>query len=302
MPRHDVVASFTRVSKRYGNTEALRDVDLGIRAGEAVALLGPNGAGKTTAVNLLLGILSPSSGRVRVFGNDPNSRASRQRVGAMLQIAGVPQTLRVREHVELFRSYYPDPLEHATIIAMAGLMGVENRLYGKLSGGQKQRLHLALALGGNPELLFLDEPTAGLDVTSRRALWTELRKLVEAGRAVVLTTHNIEEAEALADQIVVLDQGRVIASGTPDEIKRATSRSRIAVVTKLERATIDALPNVTRVRQSADRTDRTEIFASRPEPVVRQLLALDPELRDLEVTRTTLEEAFLALTQSDFRP
>ena len=178
-------------------------------------------------------------------------------------------------------------------------MGVENRLYGKLSGGQKQRLHLALALGGNPELLFLDEPTAGLDVTSRRALWDELRKVVDAGRAVVLTTHYIEEAEALADQIVVLDQGRVIASGTPAEIKRATSRSRITAVTKLERAIIDAWPNVTHVRQSAF---RTEIFASHPEPVVRQLLALDPELHDLEVTRTTLEEAFLTLTQSDLRP
>ena len=204
MPQHDVVASFTRVSKRYGTTEALRDVDLGIRAGEAVALLGPNGAANTTAVNLLLGILTPSSARVRVFGNDPNNRASRQRLGAMLQIAGVPQTPPVREHVELFRSYYPDPLGHATIIAT-----------------------------------------------------------------------------------------------TPDEIKRATSRSRIAAVTKLERATVDALPNVTRIRQSTIGTDCTEIFASRSEPVVRQLLAPDPRLRDLEVTRTPLEEALLALTQSD---
>ena len=257
MPQHDVVASCTRVSKRYGTTEALRDVDLRIRTGEAVALLGPNGAGKTTAVNLLLGILTPSSGRVRVFGNDPSIRASRQR------------------------------------------LGVENRLYGSGVVARNSACTSHSPSAATRNCCFWENPPQGLDVTSRRALWDELRKLVEAGRAIVLTTHNIEEAETLADQIVVLDQGRVIASGTPAEIKRATSLSRIAAVTTLERATIDAWPNVTHVRHS---TDRTEIFASRPEPVVRQLLALDPELGDLEVTRTTLEEAFLTLTQSDLRP
>lgn len=287
-----IAASLANVTKRYRAITALDDVSLDIRAGEAVAVLGPNGAGKTTAVGLLLGTLRPDTGHVRVLGGDPTRRRCRQRIGAMLQISGVPTTLRVREHVDLFRSYYPAPLDRETIIAAAGLSGLEHRLYGKLSGGEKQRLHLALALCGKPDLLFLDEPTTGLDVESRRALWQEIRGVIDAGRTVVLTTHNIEEADALADRIVLLDHGKIIASGTPAEIKRATAASRISAVTTLATCTIGKLPGVTRVQRDAR---RTEIFASSPEPVVRALLAMDDDLEDLEVSRTTLEEAFLAL-------
>ena len=226
-----VVASLANATKRYGRNEALHNVDLSFRAGEAVALLGPNGAGKTTTVGLLLGTVRPTHGQVRVFDGDPVRGRHRQRVGAMLQISGVPTTLRVKEHVELFRSYYPNPLGQAAVIGAAGLEGLENRLYGKLSGGEKQRLHLALALCGNPDLLFLDEPTVGLDVASRRALWDEIRATSDAGRTVVLTTHNLEEADTLADRIVVLDHGEVIADGTPSEIKRRTASGRIAATT-----------------------------------------------------------------------
>ena len=290
-----VAASLANVTKRYGAITALNDVSLDIRAGEAVAVLGPNGAGKTTAVGLLLGTLRPDAGHVRVLGGDPSQRRCRQRIGAMLQISGVPATLRVREHVDLFRSYYPAPLDRETIIAAAGLSGLESRLYGKLSGGEKQRLHLALALCGKPDLLFLDEPTSGLDVESRRALWQEIRAVIDAGRTVVLTTHNIEEADALADRIVLLDHGKIIASGTPAEIKRATAGSRISAVTTLATCAIGKLPGVTRVHRDAR---RTEIFASSPEAVVRALLAMDHDLMDLEVSRTTLEEAFLSLIRT----
>ena len=289
-----IAASLANVTKRYRAITALDDVSLDIRAGEAVALLGPNGAGKTTAVGLLLGTLRPDAGHVRVLGGDPTRRRCRQRIGAMLQISGVPTTLRVREHVDLFRSYYPAPLARETVVVAAGLSGLGNRPYGKLSGGEKQRLHLALALCGNPDLLFLDEPTTGLDVESRRGLWREIRAVIDAGRTVVLTTHNIEEADALADRIVLLDHGRVIASGTPAEIKRDTAGSRITAVTTLATSAIGKLPGVTRVRRDAR---RTEIFASRPEAVVRALLAMDRNLNDLEVNRATLEEAFLSLVE-----
>ena len=292
MPASTVAASLANVTKRYGAVTALDGVSLDIHAGEAVAVLGPNGAGKTTAVGLLLGTLRPDDGELSVLGDDPTRRRCRQRIGAMLQISGVPTTLRVREHVDLFRSYYPAPLPRETIVATAGLDGLQNRLYGKLSGGEKQRLHLALALCGNPDLLFLDEPTTGLDVESRRRLWQEIRAVIDAGRTVVLTTHNIEEADALADRIVLLDHGRVIASGTPAEIKRDTSGSRITAVTTLATCAIGKLPGVTKVRRDAR---RTEIYASGPEAVVRALLEMDRDLKDLEVNRATLEEAFLSL-------
>src|SRR5436305_1471950 len=169
------VAELRRAVKRYGAVTALAGIDFAVHPGEVVALLGPNGAGKTTAVQLLLGLIRPSGGEVRLFDQDPRSTAARVRVGAMLQISKVPETLKVREHVELVSSYYPHPLPAAEVMAAAGLEGLENRLFGKLSGGQRQRVLFALALCGDPDLLFLDEPTVGLDVEARRAFWEQIR-------------------------------------------------------------------------------------------------------------------------------
>jgi ABC-2 type transport system ATP-binding protein len=289
-----IVASLQGVSKSYGKVEALRNVDLNIRAGEVVALLGPNGAGKTTTIGLLLGSLQPTRGQVHVFGIEPRRAASRMRVGVMLQVSGVPDTLRVREHIDLFRSYYPRPLDLDTVLEAAGLVGLEHRLYGKLSGGQKQRLHFALALSGNPDLLFLDEPTVGLDVGSRRALWSQIRSVTGQGRTVVLSTHYLEEADALADRIVLIDRGQIIADGTPAAIKQKTGGRKITVVTRLDSASIEDMPGVSNVRRL---THGLEIYASRAEAVVRRLLELDPNLSGLEVTGIGLEEAFLTLTE-----
>jgi ABC-2 type transport system ATP-binding protein len=227
-------AQFTRVTKNYGMVEALRGLDLTIKPGELVALLGANGAGKTTAVRTLLGLSKPTSGEVRVFGGDPRDARSRTRIGALLQIARVPETLRVREHIHLFSSYYPNPRSVADVIEAAGLQGLEKRKFGELSGGQQKRVLFALALVGNPDLLVLDEPTVGLDVEARRALWKQIRAFIAGGRSVLLTTHYLAEAEALADRVVVIHKGVVMAEGTPQQIKGDAATLEDAFIELLE--------------------------------------------------------------------
>ena len=232
--RNLVVASLEGVNKNYGSIRALTAVDFQVQAGEVVALLGPNGAGKTTAVKLLLGLMQPNSGKVRVFGGDPTNPENRMRTGAMLQVGRVPETLRVREHIELFSSYYEKPMPAAEVLAAAGLEKLSDRKFGDLSGGQKQRVLFALAICGDPDLLFLDEPTVGLDVEARRMLWDEIRKLVGRGKTVLLTTHYLQEADALADRVAVINKGEIIAQGTPATIKAQTAGKRIRCITSLD--------------------------------------------------------------------
>jgi ABC-2 type transport system ATP-binding protein len=292
--KHAVIASLHKASKTFGDVHALREVDFSIRAGELVALLGPNGAGKTTAVKLFLGLAKPTSGSANVFGGNPIEPEVRMRIGAMLQVAKVPETLRVREHIDLFSSYYPKPLSLAETLALGGLQDIKNRVFGDLSGGQKQRVLFALALCGDPDILFLDEPTVGLDVESRRLLWDEIRKLIDRGKTILLTTHYLEEADALADRVVVINHGKIIAEGTPAEIKASTAGRRIRCVSSLDIETVRALPGVIEV--SRDR-DAFEIRAAEAEPILRELFMLDPRLSGLDVSSAGLEEAFLALTQ-----
>lgn len=221
------VAELRGVTKLYGTVEALRGINLAIAPGELVALLGPNGAGKTTAVRILLGLAAPTTGKATVFGQDPGSHEAKLRRGALLQVAKVPETLRVREHIELFSSYYEKPMPIEEILIAAGLKSIERKLFGDLSGGQKQRVLFALAICGNPALLFLDEPTVGLDVEARRALWARIRTFVDRGGSVLLTTHYLDEADALAHRIVVINQGRIVAEGTPAEIKERGGSSAL---------------------------------------------------------------------------
>jgi ABC-2 type transport system ATP-binding protein len=289
-----VVASLEGVNKNYGSVRALRGVDFRVRAGELVALLGPNGAGKTTAVKLLLGLLQPNSGRARVFGGDPTNPENRMRTGAMLQVGRVPETLRVREHIDLFSSYYQKPMAPADVLAAAGLEKVSDRKFGDLSGGQRQRVLFALAICGDPDLLFLDEPTVGLDVEARRMVWDEIRRMVSRGKTVLLTTHYLQEADALADRVAVIHQGEIIAQGTPAEIKAKTAGKRIRCITSLSLNILRQIPGVTEVKEDRE---AVEIHAVDAESIVRELLARDARLSGLEVASAGLEEAFLALTQ-----
>jgi ABC-2 type transport system ATP-binding protein len=293
-----IVASLEGVNKNYGPVRALRGVDFRVRAGEVVALLGPNGAGKTTAVKLLLGLMPPNAGRVRVFGVDPTNPENRLRTGAMLQVGRVPETLRVREHIDLFSSYYPKPMRAEEILATAGLEKLADRKFGDLSGGQRQRVLFALAICGDPDLLFLDEPTVGLDVEARRLLWGEIRRMVDRGKTVLLTTHYLQEADALADRIAVINQGEIIAEGTPAEIKAKTSGKRIRCVTSLSLNVVRQIPGVREVKEDRE---AIEIDAAEAEPVIRELLLRDSQLSGLEITSAGIEEAFLALTQESFR-
>jgi ABC-2 type transport system ATP-binding protein len=294
--RKEPVARFEDVSKSYGTVRALAGFNFEVRGGELVALLGPNGAGKTTAIRLLLGLARPTSGRLSVFGGDPASVDTHIRVGAMMQVGRVPETLRVREHVDLFSSYYPNPLPISETLAIAGLEELKDRKFGALSGGQKQRVLFALAICGNPDLLFLDEPTVGLDVEARHLLWDEIRSLLQRGKTVVLTTPYLEEADALADRIAVINNGSIIAHGTPAELKSRTAGKKIRCITELPLDVISAFPGV--VDMENDR-EAVVIHTSQPENVLRRLLQLDLEVSGIEVSSAGLEAAFLALTRSD---
>jgi len=291
-----IVAHLEGVNKNYGDVRALRSVNFQVRAGEVVALLGPNGAGKTTAVKLLLGLLQPNAGKVRVFGGDPTNPENRMRTGSMLQVGKVPETLRVREHIDLFSSYYLNPMPAQQVLAAAGLEKLSDRKFGDLSGGQRQRVLFALAICGDPDLLFLDEPTVGLDVEARRMLWDEIRRMVVRGKTVLLTTHYLQEADALADRVAVINKGEIIAEGTPAEIKAKTAGKRIRCITSLSLNTVRQIPGVTEVKEDRE---AVEIHAAEAEMVVRELLARDQQLSGLEITTAGLEEAFLALTQDN---
>lgn len=290
-----VAARLKNVTKNFGPVRALNHVSLEVRQREILAVLGPNGAGKTTAVNLLLGLAGPSSGQASVFGGDPRNPANRMRTGAMLQVARVPETLRVREHVELFSSYYPKPLPVQETLAAAGLTTSQRRMFGELSGGQKQRLLFALAICGDPDLLFLDEATLGLDVEARRLLWDQIRRLAARGKAVLLTTHYLHEADALADRILVINKGEIIAEGTPAEIKARSAGRQIRCHTDLSLTAIRAIAGVLEVREDVD---TVVIQTSVAEPVLHELLRRDPYISGIEVTSAGLEEAFLALTNN----
>jgi len=288
------VVQMESARKRYGEVEALRGIDLVIGRGEVVAMLGPNGAGKTTSISLMLGLRRPTAGRVRLFGLDPRDRRARSRCGAMLQESGVPSVLTVREIVDLFRAYYSRPLPAPRAIALAGLDEQAASRVGQLSGGQRQRLYFALAVCGNPEVLFLDEPTVGMDVEARQAFLQAIRELAGEQRTIVFTTHYLEEADALARRIVVVDHGVVIADATPAEIKARVPSKRVRFQTSpgLVPAALDGLP--VRVLECA--AGRVRLLSAEPETVLRELFRRGVAVADLEVAGADLEEAFLALT------
>ena len=284
-------------SKSYGSLKALKETDFVAEPGEVVALLGPNGAGKTTAISLMLGLRAPTSGSAEVFGRDPREPASRRRVGAMLQESGVPETLKVCEVAEMFRRLYEKPISAEAALDAAGIREKAGSKVGNLSGGEKQRLYFALCVVGDPELLFLDEPTVGLDVESRRRFWESIREMHRRGKTIVLTTHYLEEADALAGRIVVIDRGKVVAEGTPAEIKSRVGGKVVRLRSRnLTEALISQLPDIQRTEREGD---AFTLYSTQPEKALENLFRQGVEVRDLEVVGAGLEEAFVALTGKD---
>ena len=291
---HDPIARLDAAVKRYGPLTALDGADLCLRRGELLALLGPNGAGKTTAIGLLLGLIRADAGTVELFGQDPQQIEARRRIGVMLQSAELPATLRVGELLRLTASYYPAPRTLAETAELAGVSDLLKRPYAKLSGGQQRRVQFALALCGRPELLFLDEPTVGMDIEARQKLWAAIRQLIVEGCSVLLTTHYLEEAEALANRVCVMAHGRMIHEGTVDELRARVAQKRIRCLSALPIDIVRSWLEVSEVHRDGE---RLLISTAEAETVVRRLLDADRHLRELEVHRAGLAEAFTELTR-----
>ena len=290
------LAELSGVSKRFGKVVALEGLNLQVRPGELLSLLGPNGAGKSTAISLMLGLDHPDKGAAHLFGESPLRIEARRRVGVMMQEAELAPELRACEQIDLAASYYADPMSPSRAMQMTHTESLADRPYGKLSGGQKRQVQFAMAICGRPMLLFLDEPTAGLDLQAREMIWATLRRLVGEGSSIVLTTHYLEEAGALADRVAVLSKGRVIASGTVNEIRALVVRKQISCSTSLPVEEIRTWAEV----EGVSRNHRgVQISAGNAEAVVRRLLAYDEDLQDLEVHRAGLAQAFTELTQEN---
>jgi ABC-type multidrug transport system ATPase subunit len=290
----NVVARLRGITKRYGAVTALANIDIEVRAGELLAVLGPNGAGKSTAISLWLGLTEADEGEVTLLGGSPQEITQRSRMGVMMQDVELPKELRARELVALAASYYADPLPVEEALRRAGITDIANRFYGKLSGGQKRQVQYAVAICGRPKILFLDEPTVGLDIKAREALWKSVRSLLADGCSIVLTTHYLEEAEALADRVAVVSKGRVIASGSVDDMRSLVARRQISCESSLSADEVRGWPGVVDVTYEEM---KLRITATDAEGVVRQLLASDAKLARLEVRQAGLNEAFNELTK-----
>jgi ABC-2 type transport system ATP-binding protein len=298
----DAVIRVTGLHKRYGETHAVDGVSFEVRAGTVFGLLGPNGAGKTTTVEVLEGLRAPDSGDVRVLGIDAVHRPDdlKERIGVSLQTAALYPRLTVVEVLELFRSFYPRGREAAELIGLMDLGEKRNTRTADLSGGQRQRLSVALALVNDPELVFLDEPTTGMDPAARRALWDIILTLKSSGKTVLLTTHYLEEAEVLCDRVAIMDHGRILEEGTVDELvsRRFKERAvRFDAIEGLADAQLATMPGVTSVKhEDGEVLVYTRDVAGTIGAVLDAAEALGVEPANLGVRRATLEDVFLDLT------
>ncbi|EFL34645.1 nodulation ABC transporter NodI [Streptomyces viridochromogenes DSM 40736] len=292
------VVAFDQVSKAYGTVRAVDGLTLDLSPGETVALLGPNGAGKSTTLDLLLGLKNPDRGTVRLFGTSPRDAIVAGRVGAMLQSGGLMDEVTVAELVRLACDLHPKPYRPSEVLSRAGIAQIADRKVDKLSGGQAQRVRFALATAGDSDLIVLDEPTTGMDVTTRRAFWATMREQADQGRTVLFATHYLEEADAVADRVLVLHRGRLLADGTAAEIKAKAGARRISfdLADTVDEDALRGLPFLTSLAVSG-RTVR--IQSSDADATVHALYGLGVFPRNLEVAGLGLEQAFVAITTAE---
>jgi ABC-2 type transport system ATP-binding protein len=296
------VVAFDQVSKAYGEVRAVDGLALTLRPGETVALLGPNGAGKSTTLDLLLGLKQPDSGSVRLFGTTPREAIVAGRVGAMLQSGGLMDEVTVAELVRLACDLHPKPYKPNDVLARAGIAQIADRKVDKLSGGQAQRVRFALATAGDSDLIVLDEPTTGMDVTTRQAFWATMRAQADQGRTVLFATHYLEEADAVADRVLVLHRGRLLADGTAAEIKAKAGARRIAFDLEgvIDEGPLRQLPFLTSITVSKSASGHTvRIQSTDADATVHALYGLGVYPRNLEVAGLGLEQAFVAITEAE---
>ncbi|MET8801763.1 ABC transporter ATP-binding protein [Streptomyces sp. NPDC004546] len=300
------VVGFDQVSKTYGSVRAVDGLSLRLYPGETVALLGPNGAGKSTTLDLLLGLKQPDVGTVSLFGGTPREAIVAGRVGAMLQSGGLMDEVTVEELVKLSCSLHPKPYKAADVMARAGIAQIADRKVNKLSGGQAQRVRFALATAGDSDLIILDEPTTGMDVSARQAFWATMREQADQGRTVLFATHYLEEADAIADRVLVLHRGRLLADGTAAEIKAKAGARRVSfdLEGEIDEAALRALPFLTSITVSnsgsaAGSGQTVRIQSSDADATVHALYGLGVYPRNLEVAGLGLEQAFVAITEAE---
>lgn len=294
----DPIVRLSDVTRRFAEVTAVEGLSLDIRPAETVALLGPNGAGKTTALELMLGLLRPDAGRVSIFGGSPTDAIASGRVGAMLQEGDLPLGAKVAELVDLVRGLYPRRLPLADALRLGDVEEIADRRVERLSGGQRQRVRLAVALAGGPEVLVLDEPTAAMDVAARRTFWSGAGGYVLDGRSLLFATHRLEEAEEVADRVVVMARGRLVADGPPDDV-RAIARGRGSVSFRANGTPVEMLEHLRAVDEVEVARGRVTLRTADPEGTVRALFERAPLVEGLEVTAPRLEDAFLALTEKE---
>ena len=285
------------VTKTYKGKKAVDNLSLTVEEGTVVALLGPNGAGKTTTVSMILGLQQPTSGKVKLLGGDPRERRIRDRIGAMLQEVSVIDNLKVTETINLFRSFYEKPMPLEQLLRISGLEGEKDKMASALSGGQQRRLGFAMAAAGDPEVLFLDEPTVGMDVTSRQLFWDTVRAMATRGRTIILTTHYLEEADNVADRVVVINNGRLVADGTPSQIKAETT-GRIVSFTAGAGVTTDSLRTVPGILDIEWNGRRVKLYSGDTDKLIIALVERRVDMKDIEIQSGGLEEAFQSLVGS----
>ncbi|CAM3482359.1 ABC transporter ATP-binding protein [Occultella aeris] len=296
LPTRRAAVSLAGVTKNFGSVPAVRGIDLEIHPGEVVAFLGPNGAGKTTTIDMILGLSQPTSGEVRVLGLTPRHAIARGLVSAVMQTGGLLKDLTVAETIAYTASLFADTRPVAEVLDTAGITAIANRKVAKCSGGEQQRLRFAMALLSNPALLLLDEPTTGMDVEGRRAFWSSIRRDAATGRTVLFATHYLEEADAYADRIVLISQGRIVADGSGAQIKAlASGRTIRACVHDVDTAAIASIAGVDSVNLAGD---QLTVHAGDSDAVARYLLN-QTDAADLEIVTKGIEEAFLRLTGSN---
>ena len=286
------ILEMNSITKSYGNFKALDNINFELSAGEIVCFLGPNGAGKTTAISIMLGLRKATTGTVRLFGESPNQAKSRDRIGVMLQESGVPGSLKVKELLNLIRATYSHSLPTTEILEKADLLEKQNARIATLSGGQKQRLYFALAIAGDPDIVFLDEPTIAMDVQSRQVFWRVLRNFAKLGKSILFSTHYLEEADENADRIIVINKGQIIAQGSPSEIKAVVADKTIRFKTDLKPEQAKELGFNLQID-----ADYKLIYTQNAEETIAKLFAKNIEIKDLTITATDLEAAFLSLTK-----